>query len=107
MSEESYWLIEIADHTHMPKRRVGDGHYLEYYPDGGSVAEIVFTNRERAERYAAQACDAEHIEWRVAPIGGRSELNHAMSISGPKKTHVLLDPEYGNEEDSLRPVDWH
>jgi hypothetical protein len=69
------------------------------------VAEIVFTDRERAERYAAQACDAEHIEWRVAPVGGRSELNHAMSISGPKKTHVLLDPEYGNEEDSLRPID--
>ena len=104
--EEQYWLIEIVDETDMPARRVGSGYYLEYYPDDGGVAEIVFTDREAAKSFAAQACDAEHTQWRAVPVGGRSELSHAIGISVPEKTHVLLDPEYGNEEASLLPIIW-
>jgi hypothetical protein len=108
MDEERYWLIEVVDHTHAPARKIVDGYYLEYYPEGieGAVAEVVFTDKERAERFAAQVYDPEHIEWRPVPVGSREELNQVIKDSVPKKTHVLLDPEYGKEGESLQPISW-
>ena len=102
--QERYWLIEVVDHTHAPERKLVDG----YYPEGieGAVAEVVFTDRERAERFAAQVYDPEQIEWRPVPVRDIEELKQAIKESVPKKTHILLDPEWGKEEESLRPLVW-
>ena len=77
MDEARYWLIEVVDHTHASARKKVDGYYLEYYPEWieDAVAEVVFTDKERAERFAAQACDPEHVEWRSVPIGSREEID--------------------------------
>jgi hypothetical protein len=106
LSENRYWLIEVVDRTHSPVRKLVDGYYLEYYPEGieGAVAEVVFTDKERAERFAAQVYDPEHIEWRPVPVESREELDQAIRESVPKKTHILLDPEFGKEEESLQPL---
>jgi|SRR5215217_2935442 len=108
MNEEQYWIIEVEDFTNRPQRRVGRGHYLQYYPPGieGAVAEIVFTDPEDAKQYAAQACNSEHMIWSVVFVGNRSDLGIAIQQSIPTKTHVLLDPEYGDEEASLQPIVW-
>jgi hypothetical protein len=108
MSEQTYWLIELTDFTHAPKRKFFDGYYLQYYPEGieDAVAEVVFTDLERAERYAARVCNSEHTEWRAVFVEGRGQLSRAIHESIPKKTHVLLDPEYGDEEAHLHPIIW-
>ena len=67
------------------------------------MAEILFTDEERARSYARQAVDSEHNEWRLAPLQ-EGELSYFIEISVPKKTHVLIDPEYGDEERALRPI---
>jgi hypothetical protein len=48
--------------------------------------------------------DSEHVAWRVVPVDGRAELEQAIKESVPRKTHVLVDPEYGDEEASLQPI---
>jgi hypothetical protein len=103
MDEQTYWAIEIVDYTGKGGCTIGSGTVLQYYPNEGGVAEILFTDKERASGYARQAVDTEHTEWRLTPLQ-EGELAYFIEISVPKKTHVLIDPEYGDEERALQPI---
>jgi len=102
MSEQTYWAIEIVDYT-SKVRPIGSGDFLEYYPNEGGVAEILFTDEERARGYARQVVDTEHNEWRLMPVP-EGELTSFIEMSVRKKTHVLIDPEHGDEERALQPI---
>jgi hypothetical protein len=102
MSEQTYWAIQIVDYTGKG-RPVGSGDFLQYYPNEGGVAEILFTDEGRASAYAQQVIDAEHLEWRLEPVP-EGELTNFIEMSVPKKTHVLIDPEHGDEERALQPI---
>jgi hypothetical protein len=106
LEEERYWIIEIADYTHRPERTIADYQVLDYRKEG-NVAEIVFTNAKHAEEFADRICDAEHVEWRIQPVRSRRELSAHISSTVPERTHVLLDPVYGKEEESLHPIVWN
>jgi hypothetical protein len=108
MRAETYWTIEVTQDSSKGRPFPGTRH-LEYYPDNGGVAEVLFTDEARARAYAEEVIDGsegfEGVKWQTTWIDGQ-DLDHFVGTSLKQKTHVLIDPERGKEEQMLEPIIW-
>lgn len=105
MDERTYWVIAISN-VRTPNER----DFLTYRMDDVGPALLLFTDLDRAHSYIAQAYLTndvpdyydDHMQ-RVAE-GDLADFL-ASSVSEASPTHVLINPDYGDEGNgTLQPV---
>src|SRR5215217_5802606 len=102
MDERTYWVIAVSN-VRTPKRRT----FITHRTDVVGSALCLFTDYQHAKNYIGQIFWTNQINWdyfdedflRVSA----GDLADFLAASAPwaARTHVLIDPEFGDEERAL------
>ena len=80
---------------------------IEVWVDGSKEpVQSVDRLAEKAKEYGHKAITTldPDLEWRVEFIGDHAAASYDVEISWPYRTHVLIDPDFGEEEEQLQPI---
>jgi hypothetical protein len=106
MDERTYWVIATSN-VRTPNAKS----FLKHRMDEVGYALCLFTDYQRAKDYIGQVFWTNQINWdyndehflRVS-AGDLADFL-ATSVPGASPTHVLIDPEFGDERNgTLQPV---